>query len=101
MAFNIMQTESSIKTVSLSATLSTSQLEMLSVWENEENKCFEHLLFVYVVTELMRWKRCEKETHLNRLILQWFIGIVNILQCDAVKLSFVDVCYTVIFATLR
>lgn len=42
-----------------------------------------------------------KIAYLYCLILQRFIWIVNVFQCDPVELSFVNVRYSVIFASLR
>lgn len=40
-------------------------------------------------------------TYLNSLVLEWFVRIVYVLECDAVELSLVDVCDAVVLAPLR
>lgn len=40
-------------------------------------------------------------TYLYCLILQWMIRIGNVFQCDAIELSFVDVCDAIVFTSLR
>lgn len=39
-------------------------------------------------------------TYLNSLVLKWFVGIVDVLQCDAIELAFVDIRDAVIFTPL-
>ena len=45
-------------------------------------------------------EKYKQKIYLDRLIFYWFFGIQYVFQCNSIKLSFVDVCYTVIFSTL-
>jgi len=68
---------------------------------DKQIKVFTHILkkdlSLYHVRMDAKYKQ---EIYLDRLIFYWFFGIHYVFQCNSIKLSFVDVRYTVIFSTL-